>query len=299
MTVESKGMWLGLVGVAIFALTLPLTKLGLQHGFAALFLSFGRTVVAAAVGFPFLLLTRQPWPSWKDVGQLAFVMGGVIFGFPVLSALALQYVPASHGSVVLGTLPLATALMSTIFAGERPSPAFWAWSVLGAAAVAAFALWDGGAEIHGGDLLLVLAVFAAAMGYAAGAQLAKKLGGWQVISWALLLALPVTLPVTIWLVMNFKGDESLIGWGCFAYLALLSQLGGFYFWYRGLSLGGIARVGQVQLLQTFFTLVAAYFILAEPITPRAIVFALIVAACVWFGRKAAVALVQQQPVAVD
>jgi len=288
MSNETKGMWLGFVGVAIFALTLPLTRLALQHGFAALFLSFGRTVVAAAVVAPMLLISRQQRPSLADVKQLTFVMGGVIFGFPVLSALALQYVPASHGSVVLGTLPLATALMSTIFAGERPSPAFWFWSILGALTVATFALWDGGAEFHGGDLLLIAAVLAAGMGYAAGGQLSKKLGGWQVMGWALLLALPITLPVTLWLVAYLQGDNSFIGWGCFAYLALMSQLGGFYFWNRGLSLGGIARVGQVQLLQTFMTLVAAYFILSEPLTLRALAFALVVAACVWFGRKAAV-----------
>lgn len=288
MSNETKGMWLGFIGVAIFALTLPLTRLALQHGFAALFLSFGRTVIAAAVAGPMLLLSGQQRPSLSDTKQLVFVMGGVIFGFPVLSALALQYVPASHGSVVLGTLPLATALMSTIFAGERPSPAFWFWSILGAVTVATFALWDGGAEFHGGDVLLILAVLAAGMGYAAGGQLSKKLGGWQVMGWALLLALPITLPVTLWLVVHMQGDNSWIGWACFAYLALLSQLGGFYFWNTGLSLGGIARVGQVQLLQTFMTLVAAFFLLGEAITARAIFFALVVAACVWFGRKAAV-----------
>ena len=217
-----------------------------------------------------------------------FVITGVIFGFPIFSALALKSVPVSHGGVVLGALPLATAIMSTFFAGERPSPVFWAWGILGSAVVVIFALWDGGAELHSGDILLALAVVAASMGYAAGGQLSKKLGGWQVICWALVFALPLTFPITLYLARNITGHESLLGWSCFAYLSLMSQLVGFFAWNKGLSIGGIAKVGQVQLLQSFMTLCAAALILGETITPRAIIFALIVATCVWFGRKAQV-----------
>jgi len=281
------GRWLGLVGVAIFALTLPLTRLAV-HEFNPLFLAIGRTVVAAAIALPLLLFTRQPRPDGHDVKQLFFVVAGVIFGFPILSAVAMQSAPASHGSVVLGALPLATAFMSTIFAHERPSRTFWAWGIAGSGAVITFALWDGGTELHAADTLLVLAVLAASMGYAAGGQLSKKLGGWQVICWALLLALPITLPITIYLSRQLSGHESLTGWACFAYLGLMSQLVGFFAWNRGLALGGIAKVGQVQLLQPFMSLVAAALILSETIGPRTIIFALIVAACVWFGRKAQV-----------
>ena len=281
------GRWLGLVGVAIFALTLPLTRLAV-HEFNPLFLAIGRTVVAAAIALPLLLFTRQPRPDGNDVKQLFFVVAGVIFGFPILSAVAMQSAPASHGSVVLGALPLATAFMSTIFAHERPSRTFWAWGIAGSGAVITFALWDGGTELHAADTLLVLAVLAASMGYAAGGQLSKKLGGWQVICWALLLALPITLPITIYLSRQLSGHESLTGWACFAYLGLMSQLVGFFAWNRGLALGGIAKVGQVQLLQPFMSLVAAALILSETIGPRTIIFALIVAACVWFGRKAQV-----------
>jgi drug/metabolite transporter (DMT)-like permease len=284
---ETKGLWLGFVGVAIFALTLPLTRLAVQE-FSPFFLSIGRTVLAAAVALPLLLLTRQPRPQAADLRLLAFVIAGVIFGFPVFSALALKTVPASHGGVVLGALPLATAMMSTVFAGERPSIKFWVWSALGSLAVITYALWDGGAELHGGDTLLVVAVILASVGYAAGGQLSKRLGGWQVICWALVVALPLTLPITFFLARDLTFHESAIGWGCYIYLSLMSQLAGFFFWNKGLAIGGIARVGQVQLLQTFMTLAASAAILGEAITLRAIIFALITGACVWFGRKAVV-----------
>lgn len=287
MTDEEKGLVLGFVGVAIFALTLPLTRYALRD-FDPLFLAIGRTVIAALVAGPLLTLTRQTWPSFADLRLLAFVVAGVVFGFPILSAIASQSVPSSHGGVVLGALPLATALMSTYFSGERPSRIFWLWGILGSVLVIMFALGDRNIELRFGDALLALAVIAASMGYAAGGQLAKRLGGWQVICWALVLALPITLPVALWQSAGLRGHGALPSWLCFLYLGLMSQLAGFFFWNRGLALGGIARVGQVQLLQSSMTLVAASIILGEPITPRAIIFAVLIAACVWSGRKAAV-----------
>ena len=288
MTHQTRGYLFGFIGVAIFALTLPLTKLAL-HDFSPLFLSLGRTVVAAAIAMPLLWLTGQPRPDRNDVKRLFVVAAGVVFGFPILSAIAMQSAPASHGAVVLGALPLATALMSTVFAGERPSRLFWIWSILGSAAVITFALWDGGVALHGADTLLVLAVLAASMGYAAGGQLSRKLGGWQVICWALLVALPVTLPLTLYFAQGVTGHESALSWSCFAYLAIMSQLVGFFAWNKGLAIGGVAKVGQVQLLQTFMSLAAASLILGEVLSLRTIIFALIVAVCVWFGRKAQVA----------
>ena len=284
---EEKGLVFGFIGVAIFALTLPLTRFAL-HDFDPVFLAIGRTVIAALIAGPLLIFTRQTRPSSADLRLLAFVVAGVVFGFPILSAIASRTVPASHGGVVLGALPLATALMSTYFAGERPSRAFWLWGVLGSILVIAFALGDNGVELHAGDALLALSVIAASMGYAAGGQLAKRLGGWQVICWALVLALPITLPLTFWMSRGLNGHEATPSWLSFLYLGLMSQLAGFFFWNRGLALGGIARVGQVQLLQSSMTLVAASIILGEHITPRAVIFAVLIAACVWFGRKAAV-----------
>lgn len=283
----SRGYLLGFIGVAVFSLTLPLTKVAVLE-FDPLFISMGRTVLAALVAMPLLLLTHQPRPDWSDLKTLLIIAAGVIFGFPILSTIAMKTAPASHGSVVLALLPLGTAFMSTIFAGEKPSRTFWLWSLLGSSTVIVYALWDGGVALHGADSLLVLAVLAASMGYAAGGQLSRKLGGWQVICWALLVALPITLPLTWYFSRGLTGHETLQAWSCFAYLGLMSQLIGFFAWNNGLALGGVAKVGQVQLLQTFMTQVAAYFILGEALTWRSLLFASLVAVCVWFGRKAQV-----------
>ena len=280
-----RGYIFGFIGIAIFALTLPFTRLAVRE-FDPLFLSIGRTVLAAGVAIPILAFNKQPWPNLADFYKLLFVVAGVVFGFPIFSAIAMRSAPASHSAVVLGALPLATALMSTIFAGERPSLTFWGWSILGSALVIAFALLDGGAELHSADILLIMAVLAASMGYAAGGQLSRKLGGWQVICWALIVALPISLPITLYLARNITGHESLVGWGCFAYMSFMSQLLGFFAWNKGLATGGVAKVGQVQLLQSFISLLVAATILGETISPRTIIFALLVAACVWFGRNA-------------
>jgi drug/metabolite transporter (DMT)-like permease len=278
MSETTRGYIWGFIGVAIFSLTLPFSHIAVRE-FDPLFISIGRTVLAACVAAPILFLTRQRWPDASDLKQLFFVVVGVIFGFPILSTIAMKTAPASHGSVVLALLPLGTAFMSTIFAGERPSIAFWAWSILGSAAVVVYALWDGGVALHGADSLLVLAVLAASMGYAAGGNLARKLGGWQVI------CLPLTLPLTIYFAQGVTGSESAQGWLCFIYLALMSQLIGFFAWNKGLAIGGVARVGQVQLLQTFMTQIAAWGMMGEALTLRSIAFAGVVATCVWFGRR--------------
>ncbi len=287
MNSVTRGYLLGFVGVAIFSLTLPFTRLAVRS-FDPLFISSGRTVLAALVALPLLLLTRQPRPDKADLWRLMVIAAGVVFGFPILSSLAMQSAPASHGSVVLALLPLSTAFMSTIFAGEKPSHSFWLWSLLGSFTVIVYALWDGGVALHGADSLLVLAVIAAGMGYAAGGQLSRKLGGWQVICWALIVALPVTVPLTWYYSSAVTGQEPWAAWACFAYLSFMSQLIGFFAWNRGLALGGVAKVGQVQLLQTFMSQVAAFFILSEPLTLRSLLFACLVAVCVWFGRKAQV-----------
>ena len=287
MSSLARGYMLGLVGVAIFSLTLPLTRIAVVE-LDPLFISLGRTVLAAAIALPLLLVTRQPIPTAADLKQLLFVASGVVFGFPVLSAIAMKSVPASHGGVVLGALPLATAAMSTVFAGERPSPAFWAWAALGSLAVISFALWDSGFSLHAGDGLLLAALLAASVGYAAGGNLSRSLGGWQVICWALVVGLPITLPATVMLFPDRATAVSMTTWGSFIYLAVMSQFVGFFAWNKGLALGGVARVGQVQLLQTFMTLGAATLINSEPLTLRTVGFGSLIALCVWFGRKAKV-----------
>ncbi len=287
MNSTTRGYLLGFIGVAVFSLTLPFTRLAVRE-FDPIFISVGRTVVAAVVAIPLLLLTRQAWPDKSDLKSLIIIAAGVVLGFPILSSIAMKTAPASHGSVVLALLPLGTAFMSTIFAGEKPSRVFWIWSLLGSSAVIVYALWDGGVALQGADSLLVLAVVAAAMGYAAGGQLSRKLGGWQVICWALIVALPVTLPITWYYSSGVSGQESFQAWACFAYLGLMSQLVGFFAWNKGLATGGVAKVGQMQLLQTFMTQAAAAVILGEQLSLRSLLFAGLVATCVWFGRKAQV-----------
>jgi drug/metabolite transporter (DMT)-like permease len=287
LTPTTRGYILGFIGVAIFSLTLPFTHVAVKE-LDPVFTAMGRTVAAAICAIIILIATRQPWPSKQDIARLAIVAAGVIFGFPLFSAIAMKTASASHGTVVLGLLPLATAFMSTIFAGEKPTRRFWLWSILGSALVIAFALWDGGTELRAADTLLVLAVITASMGYAAGGSLSRKLGGWQVICWALVVALPLTLPISLYLSRNVATTVSTATWLSFAYLALMSQLIGFFAWNKGLAMGGVAKVGQVQLLQTFMTLAAASLFFGDAFTLRSMIFALLVALCVWFGRKAQV-----------
>ena len=283
----TKGYLLGFAGVVIFGLTLPFTRIAVAEldPFAV---SLWRAVVATGVAAAFLFATRQPWPERADLKRLAATGAGVVIGFPVFSSVAMQWAPAAHGGVVLGALPLATAIMGALLAGERPSPLFWLWSIAGSALVIVYALWDGGAELHAADTLLVLAVISAAAGYAIGGDLSRRLGGWQVISWALILMLPLTLPAALWRLSGLNWQASWPAWGAFLYLAVMSQFAGFFFWNAGLAKGGVAKVGQVQLLQTFVTLTAAALMLGETLSVRTLAFAVAVAGAVWFGRKARV-----------
>ncbi len=284
----TRAYFYGLIGVIIFSLTLPFTRIAVAE-LHPVFVSFARTVVAAAAGGILLLVTRQSWPAWPDVKKLALAGVGIIIGFPMFSALAMTTAPVAHGGVVLGLLPLATAIMGTALTGERPSPAFWLWGAAGSLAVVIFALWDAELHVETSDLYLLAALILASMGYAVSGDLSRKLGGWQVICWALVVALPVTVPLALYFAPPLTVQVSPAAWWSFAYLALMSQFIGFFAWNKGLALGGIAKVGQVQLLQTFFTLGFSVVLNREMLHPRTIVFALIVAACVWFGRKARVA----------
>jgi drug/metabolite transporter (DMT)-like permease len=294
LTDVTRGYIYGFIGVAIFSLTLPFSHLAVRE-LDPFFVSIGRTVIAGLASIIILLATRQPWPTRADALRLLIVVAGVVFGFPVFSTIAMKTVDASHGTVVLGLLPLSTAFMSTIFAGERPTPVFWAWGLLGSALVVTFALWQGSMTLRSADVLLLLAVLAAGMGYAAGGALSRKLGGWQVICWALVMALPLTVPIATFLAFKIQTPVQWVSWGGFLYLALFSQLIGFFAWNAGLATGGVARVGQVQLLQTFLTLLAAWAFFGETLSPRAIIFAGLVAICVWMGRKAQVKTREGKP----
>jgi drug/metabolite transporter (DMT)-like permease len=281
---EHLGYLLGLIAVVAFALTLPATRAAVR-ALDPVFVGLGRAVGAALLGGTFLLLTRQRLPSREESKSLLVVAAGVVVGFPLLTAWAMRHVDASHGGVVLGILPLATAAAGAVFSRERPSARFWLCAFAGTALVVGYALSRSSGALHWADAALFGAIVSAAIGYAEGARLSRTLGGLQVISWALvftapLLIVPVLLsaPATLHVPM-----ESWIG---FVYVMVVSQFLGFVPWYRGLALGGIAKVGQTQLLQPFLTILASVLLLGEPGDAVTWMVAALVVAVVAIGRTA-------------
>jgi drug/metabolite transporter (DMT)-like permease len=281
---ETRGLLLGLVAMAVFSLTLPATRVAVAE-IDPVLVGLGRAVLAAIVGGIMLIAARQTPPPrkyWKSLTACAF---GVVIGFPLFSALAMQSVPASHGGVMLGLLPLATACAGVVVARERPSLGFWASAAAGSAAVIAFALREGGGALRPADWLLLLALMSAAVGYALGGELAKTLGGWQVICWTLIASLPFIAPPVLWKLSVAPPDAGPRAWLGFLYVALFSQLIAFFAWNRALALGGVARVGQTQLLQPFLTIFFAAILLGETVDMPTIGFAVLVVAVVAIGRR--------------
>jgi drug/metabolite transporter (DMT)-like permease len=279
MNTTTRGWGSGLLGVIIFSASLPATRAAVGD-FTPLFLTSARAVIAALLAMALLVALRQERPSRDDLFSLAVVALGVVVGFPLLTALALQHVTSAHSIVFIGLLPLFTAIFGVLRGGERPRPAFWFFSCLGAALVAGFALSESGSASLSGDLLMLGAIVVCGLGYAEGATLSRRLGGWQVISWALALALPI---MAVLAAQTAPGEWSGIGppaWIGLGYVSVFSMLVGFVFWYRGLALGGIAGVGQLQLLQPFFGLALAALLLGEPVAPAMVIVSALVVACV-------------------
>ncbi|WP_367871180.1 DMT family transporter [Luteolibacter sp. Populi] len=285
MSTSSKGMAFGLLAVIAFSFTLPATRLAVA-AFDPVAVGLGRAVVAAFPAAFLLLLTKQRRPDASQWRRLAIVALGVIVGFPVCSAWAMQRVDASHGAVVLGILPLATAVAAFLRAGERPGLRFWLASIAGSATVVAFSLSSGSGSLSPADGALLLAVMLAAMGYAEGGRLAREIGGWQVICWSLVLAFPVIVGPLIWLARDHGMVAPASAWVGFAYLSFVSAFLGFFAWYHGLALGGVARVGQLQLLQPFFTFIAAATFLGERFGWKPVACAALVGLFILAGRRA-------------
>ncbi len=281
---ETKGMLLGILGVSAFGLTLPTTRIVIPY-LDPIFIGLGRAVVATLFAALFLLLSRQKIPNRKQIYQLLIIASGVVVGFPILSSWAMQYVPASHGGVVLGILPLATALVGVYIGDERPSVPFWLVSVAGSGFVILYALNQGSGGIQVADLALLGAIFSAAIGYAVGAKLSKELGGWQVICWALVVAFPFIIIPTIRYAPESLMGMHVVEYASFIYLALVSQLFAFFVWYKGLALGGVARVSQAQLLQPFITILASSLFLGEIIDAATMIFVFLVVGSVWLGKR--------------
>lgn len=270
---------LGFLGVLAFSGSLPATRLAVD-GLDPTFVGIGRAVVAGLLAAVLLRATRQPRPSRAQVRRLWLVVAGVVVGFPLFTALALQSLSSAHGAVIVGLLPAATAVMAVVRAGERPSPRFWLASVAGLVAVLAFAATQGAGLPRPADGLVLIAVAFGALGYAEGGALSRELGGWQTICWALVLSLPLITPPAV--VAAATGDLSggPSAWAGFAYVCLFSMFLGFFAWYAGLARGGVARIGQVQLAQPVLTLVWAGLLLGERVGLAEVAAAVAVLACV-------------------
>ena len=280
----ASGLVNGLIGVVIFSASLPATRVAVLQ-FDPVFLTVARAAIAGILGLGLLFLFKEKRPSRADLLSLIIVALGVVVGFPLLTALALQHVTSAHSIVFIGLLPLSTAVFGVLRGGERPRLGFWLFSALGSALVVGFALMQGLAASPTGDALMLAAIIVCGLGYAEGAKLSRTLGGWQVISWALVLSLPVMIALSIVAMpSSFAGIEP-PAWIGLAYVSVFSMLVGFVFWYRGLAEGGIAAVGQLQLLQPFFGLAIAAALLGEAVTWTMLLTTVAVILCVFGARK--------------
>jgi drug/metabolite transporter (DMT)-like permease len=280
---HTKALWLGVLGVTIFSLTFPLTRIAAPE-LGGAFVGLGRALVGAALAGLLLWFRREPFPKahWKSIALVAL---GVVFGFPLFTSMALVYVPAAHGTIMIGLLPAATALMAVLLAGERPKPLFWGWTALGVAAVLGFAWQEGAGKPQLADGLLIIAVLFGGIGYAEGAKLARVLEGWRVICWALVVSAPVLVVPVFILAQGVSG--SLEAWLAFAYVGCFSVFLGFFAWYKALAMGGITRIAPIQMVQPILSLLWAALIIAEPLSAFTWVAGVGITLIAWFTRQAA------------
>jgi drug/metabolite transporter (DMT)-like permease len=284
-----NGWLFGLLGVIGFSFTLPATRLAVAT-LDPIIVGLGRALVAACFAAPLLWITRQPRPTRLQWRSIVIVLLGAVIGFPVLTAWAMREVPASHGAIVLGLLPLATAIAGALRAHERPSFAFWISSFCGSGAVVAYALYVGGGALHAADLILFGAVLSAALGYAEGARVGRTLGGWQVICWTLVLSVPVLVwPVGL-AIAKQTATVSTASWLGFAYVSTVSMFLAFLAWFHGLATGGVARVSQLQLLQPFLTLAFSAAFLGEQFGIAAVLSTGVVALSILISRGSRVVM---------
>ena len=284
---ERRGLWLGLLGVVIFAMTLPMTRLAVGPAsdpqLPPIFVTAGRAALAGLLSVLYLFATTSVRPQKNQLPAFAVCALGTVVGFPLFLALALREVDAMHAAVISGVLPLATAAAAAWSFRQRPSAGFWICAVLGCALVLAFAAYKGSGRLSIADGLLLLSVLSASIGYVAGARLSAQMRAEQVICWVLVMSLPLTLPVT--LLYWPSAPVRATAWGGFAYVTLFSMWLGFFAWYRGLALGGTVRVSQIQLLQPFLALLFAVPVLGEKLELITVMFSLAVIGIVFVGKK--------------
>lgn len=290
MNKETKGIWFGLVGVVIFSMTLPATKIAVPE-FGAIPLSFYRATLAGVAALIYVFSQKILKPHKSDLPALIIISLLISFVFPIAIAIAMQDLPSSHGGIVLGISPLLTALFATLRFGERPSRGFWITAMIGSALVLFFSIKESGGTLQTSDLALLLAAISASYGYAEAGYLSQKMGGKAVISWVAIIALIPSLPIALYLAFISKSDSTLIlntslqAWMALFFVSIFSAYIGNIFWYTGLSIGGISHVGQVQLLQPFCTLALSSLLIFEPLTITNIIFASAVLIVVAIGKR--------------
>lgn len=284
---EKFGLFLGLVGVICFSLTLPSTSVAVEY-FGTTVVGLGRTVVAAILVAVVLIVKKEKLPSTRQFKSLLIVAVGAVLGFPLLTSWAMESLPVSHGAVEVALLPLATAGFAIFRAGERPSRKFWISSIVGSLAVIMYALHLGFGQLQFADLALLAAVIILGLSYAEGGVLAKELGSWQVIAWAVIIGAPFfIIPVGLQLTTEML-HAPMHAWISFIYLAIVSQFLAYVAWYSGMAMGGISRVSQIQYLQPFLMILFATVFLDESITWFTLVIAVIVVISVLVGKNAPV-----------
>jgi len=281
---ESKGMLIGFIGILIFSLTLPVSKIALIS-FDPYFIAFGRALLAGLVALAYLLYKQFPPPSKADIAKFVVIALGVVFGFPILTTVAMKEGSSSHGAVILGMMPLATTVIGVLRFKERPSMGFWLVSLLGAGLVVIYALLKSAGSFTYVDGLLVLGGICACVGYVEGGDLSRRMNPRAVISWALVISLPINIVMSYFTFHSQYWSADAIAWTSFVYLSLFPMFLGFFFWYEGLAIGGIARVSQVQLIQPFCTLLVASIFLGDHLTLMNMVFAFLVVSTVILSKK--------------
>ncbi len=282
---KTRTAWLnGFIGMLIFSGSLPATKLAVLD-LSPWFVTVARAAIAGILALVTILILKLKLPKKKHLLSFITVTIGVVIGFPLLSALALQHITSAHSLVFLGILPLLTAIFGSIRENERPQLPFWLFSILGSSLVIGFAVAQGISASSIGDLYMLVAVTLCALGYAEGAKLSKTFDGLHVISWALVISLPAMLPLMFLFMPNSLvtvGNSALAGLG---YVSIFSMFVGFIFWYRGLAVGGTASVAQLQLLQPFFGLMLAAVLLHEEISAAMLAVTIGVVLCIVASRK--------------
>ena len=281
---ETKGMLIGLIGISMFSLTLPFTQMAVKE-MSPFFVAFSRATIAGFCALILLILGKYKLPTKNQIIRLIIIAIGIVYGFPIFTSMAMTTLPSSHSGIVLGILPLTMSVLAAIRYNEKASLAYWITSIIGASLVITYAFIDNNGFLIKEDLWLLFAILFVSVGYSEGGNLSKEMGSIAVVSWALVLTLPFNIIATYFFYETSFSSVSLQALISLSYVGLFSMYIGFFFWYKGIAIGGISRVGQVQLIQPFLTIVAAFFLTNEKITFLNILFALMVLVVIIIGRK--------------